>query len=473
MKKLSDPGNREKTKPIYGVDEKPPLGHTIVYGFQHIFAMILGSVLGAVVIGDGLGLNTIQVGNFIGYINIAMGLATILQVKWGIKLPLIQGSTMGHVPAYVAIGAVSASISDDPLVSMQYLTGALLVGALIQTGIGLLNVVEHLRKIFTPMVVGVIIMMVGLGLWPVINDFIDGAWGIAIITVILVMIFNFGFGITAKTMSLFLTVIIGYILALVGTALSWFTPSHALFVNYDAILEAPWFVTPQLLPWGGMRFDFGMILAMTIPYFATSLESLGDYIAVAESSDVDTPSPKKLSRGIMFEGIASGVSSILGGTASSSFSQNVGIIRLTGVASRFVCIVAGVILILLGFFGKLGTGLSLIPRPILGAVYLVAFGILVMTGLRVVSKIKLRTSRNETILGTSLLLGLAIPAYYSNNPVEILDILTLEVFLNVFLSTPMMVSGVWALILDNLIPGSDEERGITGWLESKKEELNN
>ena len=460
-------GEDKKANIVYGVDERPPLGRSVIYGFQHIFAMILGSIMGGVVIGTAVGLDDLQIGNLISYINIAMGIATILQVKWGVRLPLIQGSTMGHVPAYVALGSIGVSLFANPIITMQYLTGALLVGALLEAGIGFLNIMRYLRRVFSPITVGVIIMMVGLGLWPVVNDFIGDAWGVAFVIFILVIFFSFAFGTTIRTMALFLAVIVGYAFAVIGTAMGWFPTTHSLYVNFETISQASWIVIPQPFPWGFMKFDVGLIFAMTIPYFATALESLGDYIAVSESSNVETPSPKRLSRGIMMEGISSAISATMGGTASSSFSQNVGIVRLTGVASRFVCIVAGVILIALGLLGKLGAVLGAIPRPILGAVYLVAFGILVLTGLRVAMKAKILTSRNEIIIGTSLLLGLALPAYFSNNPIEIPGIIAAQVFLNVFLATPMIVAGIWALVLDNLLPGSDEERGLKGWLGSE------
>jgi xanthine/uracil permease len=207
-------------------------------------------------------------------------------------------------------------------------------------------------------------------------------------------------------------------------------------VQAAAIVTGPWVAPPQLFPWGPPRFDLGFILAMTIPYFATAFESLGDYIVVAAASEVNTPSVRRLSNGILVEGAASALSALLGGTATSSFSQNVGIVRLTGVASRFVCLLAGVLLIALGLFGKLGAVLGGVPRVILGAVYLVAFGILVMTGLPLVLRADALTPRNEAIIGTALLLGLSLPAYMRQNPVAMPDLPSLQVFLNVFLATP-------------------------------------
>lgn len=454
---------------VYGVEERPPLGRAVVYGFQHIFAMILGSITGAVVIGATIGLDTAQIGRFIGYINLAVGIATIAQVGIGVRLPVIQGATSGHLPAYLALGTAGVALFDDAAVTMQYLMGALLVGALVEAALGGFNLVRRIRRAVSPITVGIVIMMVGLGLWPIVNDFIGGAWHIAIAVFILVIVFSFAFGVMVKTMALFLAVVVGYGTAALGTWLGWFPSGHALFVDFQAIAEAPWLAPPGLLPWGTPRFDLGFILAMTIPYVAAAFESLGDYVAVANASEVETPPVKRLSRGILVEGCGSALSSILGGTATSTFSQNVGVVRLTGVASRFVCIVAGVLLIALGLFGKLGAILGAVPEVVLGAVYLVAFGILVMTGLRLVLKAQVTTSRNEAIIGTALLLGLSLPAYMRAHAIELPDFPSVQVFANVFLATPMMISGVWVLLLDNILPGSDEERGMIGWLTDEGE----
>ncbi len=453
----------DSSRIVYRVDDRPPLARSVIYGFQHIFAMILGSITGGVVIGETIGLSPGQIGQLIGYINFAVGIATILQVSAGVKLPIIQGSTMGHVPAYLALGSVGVSLYADPTTTMQYLGGALLVGAILEAVFGFSNGLRLIRKTISPMVIGIVIAMVGLGLWPVVNDFIGDGWLYGIGVMMLVMLAYFAFGVMMKTMALFLAVIVAYAVAALGTAFGWISAGHPLFVDFASIIESSWITLPELFPWGAPKFNLGFVFAMTIPYLATALESLGDYIAVADSSEVKTPPVKRLSRGIGVEGTASTISAILGGTASSSFSQNVGVVRMSGVASRYVCIVAGVLLLVIGVFGKLGVVLGGIPRVILGAVYLTAFGILVMTGLRLILRADINSSRNEIIIGTSLLLGLALPAYMKENPIET-GSAALQVFLNVFLATPMMVSGAWALILDNLIPGSLKERGMEGWL---------
>lgn len=448
---------------VYQMDERPGWGLSFVYAVQHIFAMILGSITGGVIIGETVGLDETQTGLLIGYINVAVGIATILQVRFGVKLPLIQGSTMGHVPAYLALGGIGLSMFEDPKETMQYLGGALLVGAILEAIFGGFNLLKYVMKYISPITVGIVIMMVGLGLWSVVADFIGDAWIYAMGVIILVMLGSFAFGIQAKTMAIFGSVLIAYIVAAAGSYLGWFGTEHPLYIDFQPIAEAQTFVVPEPFPWGWPKFNLGFIVAMTIPYIATIFESMGDYIAVSNSVEGKTLKTKRISRGILTEGIASSISASLGGTASSSFSQNVGVVRLTGVASLFVCVLAGVILILLGIFGQFGTIFASIPRVILGSVYLMAFGILVMTGLRLVLKANVKTSRNETIIGSALLLGLALPFYMQENPVEFSKP-SLQIFVNVFLATPMMVSGVWVFLLDNIVPGTDEERGLDKWI---------
>lgn len=459
-----DKKQEEKARDIvYQMNERPGWGRSFIYAFQHIFAMILGSITGGVIIGEVVGLNGVQTGLLIGYINVAVGIATILQVRFGVKLPIIQGSTMGHVPAYLALGGIGVSLYEDPLVTMQYLGGALLIGAILEALFGGLNLLKYIMKYISPITVGIVIMMVGLGLWSVVVDFIGEAWIYAMGVIILVMVGTFAFGVTAKTMAIFSAVLISYVAAAAGSFFGWFSADHALYIDFQPIKEAQTFMVPQPFPWGWPKFNLGFILAMTIPYIATAFESMGDYIAVSNFVESKEISTKRISRGILTEGISSSISASFGGTASSSFSQNVGVVRLTGVASLFVCILAGIILIALGVFGKFGTIFASIPRVILGAVYLMAFGILVMTGLRLLLKADVKTSRNETIIGSALLLGLALPYYMKDNPVQF-ENPSLQIFVNVFLATPMMVSGLWVFILDNIIPGSDKERGIDKWI---------
>lgn len=463
MSDTNQKSNLKEKEIVYKMEERPGWGRTFIYAIQHIFAMILGSITGGIIIGETVGLDDVQTGNLIAYINIAVGIATVLQVKYGVKLPLIQGSTMGHVPAYLALGAIGVTMFDDPMVTMQYLGGALLVGAFLEALFGGFNLLKYIMKYISPITVGIVIMMVGLGLWSVVADFIGSAWGYAIGIIVLVMIGSFVFGVKAKTMAIFTAVIIAYAVAAAGTYFGFFTEEHPMYVAFDPIIEAQALIVPEPFPWGWPKFNLGFIVAMTIPYIATAFESMGDYIAVSNNLESKEIKPKRISRGILTEGVASMISSCIGGTATSSFSQNVGVVRLTGVASRFVCIVAGLILVAIGVFGKFGVILASIPRVVLGAVYLVAFGILVMTGLRLVLKANVRTSRNETIIGSALLLGLALPYYMEGNPIEF-ENPSLQVFVNVFLATPMMVSGVWVFLLDNFVPGSKKERGMDNWI---------
>lgn len=456
--------NTEEKSLVYQMDERPSIGKSVIYGFQHIFAMILGSITTAVIIGTTVGLNTSQIGLLIGYINVAVGIATIIQVTLGVRLPTIQGSTSGHIPAYLALGGLGVSLYADPMVTMQYLGGALLIGAGFQFCLGFFNVLRWVTRLISPMTVGIIIMMIGLGLWPVITDFIGAAWHYAMGVIVLVIFFSFAFGVMTRTMSLFLAVIIGYTVAILGTWLEWFPQKHVMYVDLQTIAESSWLTVPQLFPWGAPKFNLGFIFAMSIPYLTASLESFGDYMALSKVTGTQPPEVKRVSRGIAAEGVGSIISSTIGGSATSTFSQNIGVIRLSGIASRFVCVVAGIILLFIGIIGKLGALMAEIPEVILGAVYLTAFGILAMTGLELVLRAKINISRNQILIGTSLMLGLSLPSYMEENPIE-LENTSLMVFINVVLATPMLVSGLWAFLLDNILPGTPEERGMKGWLD--------
>jgi xanthine/uracil permease len=319
-----------------------------------------------------------------------------------------------------------------------------------------------IRRFLSPLLVGIVIMMVGLGLWPVLNNFIGAGWHIAIAVFVVAVVASFALGKVARTMAVFITVVLWYAVASVGTWQGWFPQGSALHVDFSAIGGAPWFEVTRPFAWGMPKFHVAFALAMLLPFIATMLEITGDFFAVARATEVPLPSVKRIGRGIGTEGVGTLISGVLGGTAVSTFSQNIGLLRLSGVGSRFVCVVAGGVLVVLGLVGKLGAVLGSIPEVIVGAVYLLVFGMLIMTGLHLVMRADLKRPRNEILVGTSLLLGLALPAYMSENPLDIRGSPTAEIFANVFLATPMMVAGIWAALLDNLLPGTPEERGISG-----------
>ncbi|OWF50977.1 Solute carrier family 23 member 2 [Mizuhopecten yessoensis] len=207
------------------------------------------------------------------------------------------------------------------------------------------------------------------------------------------------------------------------------------------------------------------MLAATL---SSIIESIGDYFAAAKISRGTPPPPHAINRGLAMEGFCSVLSGLVGaGHATTSYSSNIGAIGITKVASRRVFQVAGVILVVCGVIGKFGAVLTLIPDPVIGGILTVVFGMVAMVGISTLQYTDMSSTRNLTILAISIILGLMVPEWIADNPDAIkTGNSELNQVLNVLLGTAMFVGGFLGCFLDNLVPGTSEERGIKKWREN-------
>jgi nucleobase transporter 1/2 len=202
---------------------------------------------------------------------------------------------------------------------------------------------------------------------------------------------------------------------------------------------------------------------MLAGYIASMVESIGDYYACARLSGAPTPDKKTINKGITFEGIGCFIAGLFGtGNGTTSYSENIGAIGLTRVGSRRVVQAGAVIMILLGTVSKFGALFTTIPQPIVGGMYCAMFGMITAVGLSNLQFIDLNSTRNLFILGFAFFMGLSIPEYFIQNPLQ-LEPIWLANIINTLGSTGMAVGAFSALILDNTIPGTDEERGLKAW----------
>jgi nucleobase transporter 1/2 len=202
---------------------------------------------------------------------------------------------------------------------------------------------------------------------------------------------------------------------------------------------------------------------MLAGYVASMVESVGDYYACARLAGAPTPTPAVVNRGIGMEGIGCLVAGIIGtGNGTTSYSENIGAIGLTRVGSRRVVQAGAAFMIVLGAFGKFGALFTTIPQPIVGGMYCAMFGMIAAVGLSNLQFVNLNSARNLFILGFSFYMGLSMPQYFQASPVVFEPSWLADVF-NTLGRTSMAVGAVSALVLDNTIPGTDEERGLTAW----------
>ncbi|XP_045214461.2 solute carrier family 23 member 2-like isoform X2 [Mercenaria mercenaria] len=462
------------------------------------------------------------------------GVCTILQTAVGVRLPIIQGGCHKFIPAVAALMALPIwkcpdlspvesmgvtgngseanftlvpRFTDDERTTMwqsrmKEIQGGIILSALVQVVIGCTGILGLILNFIGPITIVPTITLVGLSLIDVALRFCQVHWGITSLTVCLVFLFSLYMSeiklplpayskrrkchITMypvfKLLPVILAVAISWGVCAILTVtdrLSSDPKSQEYFTRTDArtnVLEtAEWFFFPYPGQWGLPTVSIASFMAMLAATMTSIIESVGDYYACARISCVSPPPTHAVNRGIAIEGFGSILSGIVGsGGATTSYSQNVGAIGFTKVASRRAFQVAGLIFLLCGLCGKFGALLTQLPDPVLGGIVLVSFGMVTAVGLSNLQFVSLQSSRNLVIIGTSLLIGLMAPRYIAANPgcIKTGDD-EVDRVLTVLLSTAMFVGGFVGFVLDNTVPGSDEERGIKSWRKTYTADPNN
>jgi len=328
--------------------------------------------------------------------------------------------------------------------------------------------------------------MIGLSLFESGAPFMAGNWTISIITLVALIVFSQVFSRKSRFFLLFpviSAIAVGWICAVIGTQAGWIPAGNPanLTSAFHNIAAAPWFTIRPLIPfkWGFptntsllIAGSFGMLAA----YLASMVESIGDYHSCAKISEAPPPTERMISKGIGSEGLGCLVAGILqSGSGTTSYSENIGAMGITRVASRRVIRCGAIIMLVIPIFGKAGAFFASLPGPVVGAMYVGLFGLIAAVGLSNLQYVNLNNSRNLFVLGISLFSGLSVRFAFQSNPISWGAIGTvggtLGMILQTILTTAMAVSALVAIILDNSLPGATrKERGLTYWEKEATEE---
>ncbi len=439
-------------EPVFGIDDRPETWwESILYGWQHTLVDISPFVLPLAVAGA-IGMAVAEQAQFINSCLLAMGLATLIQTTVGNRLPIIQGPSATLTGTLAPIGAQLGAPA---------MWGGAFIGAMLESLVGGSGVLGKLRRLFPAAVSGVVILSIGLALGQFavrlaigdgrsINLMLAGGV-VAFIFVLQIALRKVAGGILARG-AIFLSI---WVIGLLGGSLLG-------EVDWSLVADKPWIGIPRLFPYGGPGFGWeftsAAIFGVAVGYFGSMVESLGDYAATCAVSG-ETYRVRHMNRGIFAEGIGSLVATCLGSIPCTSYTQNVGIIAATGVASRFVVRIAAVILILYGLCPKFGALLVAMPRAVLGGVFVLVCGMIASSGVRLLAVAK-PTTANSFVVGTTLVASIAVPIYtrygLGEGWLEELPALSRLLLTNTVVLAVVLGVGL-NLLLNILMGGSKEE----------------
>lgn len=371
---------------------------------QHLLAMYAGAILVPLIIGKALGLTPEELTYLVSIDILMCGVATLFQVMrgkvFGIGLPLVLGCTFTAVTPIISIG------KEFGLGSVY---GAIIASGLIVVLIG--GMFGLLVKFFPPVVTGSVVTIIGITLIPVaFNNAAGGdstlpSYGsaenvmLAFLTlVIIVLLYRFSKGFM-RSISILIGLIISSIIAGFMGLVSLDNVRNADFVH---IIKPFYFATPE--------FHLVPIITMTIVAIVSLVESTGSYFALGEMTKTKVDS-KLLARGYRSEGLASIIGGIFNAFPYTAFSQNVGLMQLTGVKNRAVIAIMAVMLIVLGFLPKVAALTTVIPVPVLGGAMIAMFGMVISQGIKMLARAVSETEGNAMIIACSVGIGLGITVH--------------------------------------------------------------
>ncbi|XP_074757556.1 solute carrier family 23 member 1-like isoform X1 [Athene noctua] len=513
---------RGSSKLAYIITDVPPWYLCILLGIQHFLTAMGGLVAIPLILSKELCLqhDLLTQSHLISTIFFVSGICTLLQVLFGVRLPIIQGGTFAFLtptlamlslpqwkcPAWTQnatlVNATSPEFIEVWQTRMREVQGAIIVASCFQIFVGFSGLIGFLMRFIGPLTIAPTITLVALPLFDSAGDEAGQHWGIAFMTISFIVLFSqylkdvpvplpsYQRGKKCHLSPVYLFQIFPVLL---GLSLSWLLcyiltvtdvlPADPTAYGHlartdtrgDVLSQAPWFRLPYPGQWGVPTVSLAGIFGILAGVISSMLESVGDYYACARLSGAPPPPKHAISRGIGVEGIGCLLAGAWGtGNGTTSYSENVGALGITKVGSRIVIIAGACAMLLSGIFGKVGAMLASIPTPVIGGMFLVMFGVITAVGISNLQYTDMNSSRNIFIFGFSIFAGLTVPNWASKNSTLLeTGIIQLDQVIQVLLTTGMFVGGLLGFILDNTIPGTLEERGLLAWKHSHKGEADN
>ncbi|XP_057759064.1 nucleobase-ascorbate transporter 11-like [Arachis stenosperma] len=498
--------------------ENPGFVYLFYYGLQHYLSLAGSLVLIPIVMVPAMGGTDKDTATVISTMLFLSGITTILHSYFGTRLPLVQGSSFVYLaPALVIANAQEyRNLTEHKFKHiMRELQGAIIIGSMFQSLLGFSGLMSLLLRLINPIVVAPTVAAVGLAFFSYGFPQAGTCIEISIPLIALVLIFTLYLrGISIFGRHLFriyavpLSAIIIWIYAsflTAGGAYNYkgcdpnipssnilldacrkhaYTMKHCRTDVSNALSTAAWVRIPYPLQWGVPIFSFRTCIIMIIVSLVATVDSVGTYRTTSLQVNLRSPTPGVVSRGIALEGFCSILAGIWGsGTGSTTLTENMHTIDITKVGNRRVVELGAAFLILFSFMGKVGALLASIPLALAASILCFMWALTVALGLSTLQYCQSTSFRNTAIVGVSLFLGMSIPSYFQQYQPESILILPsylvpyaaasnglfhsgfkqLDFAINALMSMNMVVTMLVAFILDNTVPGSQQERGVYVW----------
>jgi NCS2 family nucleobase:cation symporter-2 len=390
------------TTAVHPVDEKLPFGKLFVLGLQHVLVMYAGAVAVPLILGGAMKLPKDQIALLINADLFACGIATLIQAvgiwKFGIRLPVMMGVTFASVGPMLAMAA-------NPELGLLGIYGSVIAAGIF--GIFFAPVISRMLPLFPPVVTGTIIAVIGVSLMRVGINWAAGGpasspshgdpfnLGIAflvLVTILIIAKYVQGF---FGNVSVLMGIVVGFVVSLIFGK-----------VSFGGLEDAKWVDMVYPFQFGTPVFDPLAIVTMCLVMIVVMIESTGMFLALGEITERKI-TPDDLTRGLRTDGLGTLIGGIFNTFPYTSFSQNVGLIGLTGVRSRWVCAMGGVILLAFGLFPKMAHVVASVPQFVLGGAGIVMFGMVAATGIKILAGVDyVRQKSNPYIIAISIGFGM-------------------------------------------------------------------
>ena len=398
---------------VHPVDQVLPVPKLAVYGFQHVLAFYAGAVIVPILLGSAIKLTPEQLGYLINADLFTCGIASIIQTigfwKIGVRLPLLQGVTFAAVSPMISIGLSQGG----GVPGLKAIFGAVIIAGIVTFVVA--PFFANLIRLFPPVVTGTVITIIGVVLLSVAA--LDAGGGgasqftepptfgalrnlaLAGFTLVFILaLYRFFKGFVAT-----IAVLIGLVVGTIVGAIFG-------FADFSRVADAPWFGVTTPFHFGVPTFNAAAIIAMVIVMLITMVETTGDVFACADI--VDKPVDKSdVARALRADGLSTTLGGILNSFPYTCFAENVGLVRLTKVKSRYVVATAGLFMMIIGIFPKVGAAVAAIPPPVLGGASFALFGTVAVVGVQILRRVDFHDERNVIVLAISLAMAITPTVY--------------------------------------------------------------